>query len=176
MAGRGRITAFEGHTQAPGMLQHGSFRGYRTLEPPPPELLEDKIAVQAAEIEQLAVDNHKLASSHISLRQELAAAQEEIPRLKAHIRSIDAESDIQIRVLLGKIAKMEDIIRTGESVKKDLQQAHIEAQNLVGVRQELTTKIQQASQELQKARRDVNSLPDLYAELDRLRQEHQSVR
>ncbi|KAJ0091525.1 hypothetical protein Patl1_14435 [Pistacia atlantica] len=177
MAGRGRITAFEGRTQTPGMLRHGPFPGRRSLEPlPPPGLLEDKIAVQAAEIEQLAGDNHRLAASHVSLRQELAAAQQEIPRLKAHIRSIHAESDIQIRVLLSKIAKMEDNIRAGESVKKDLQQAHIEAQNLVRARQELTVKLQEVSQELQRARLDVKSLPDLHAELDSLRQEHQRLR
>lgn len=167
--------------QAPGMLRHGPFpgplAGHRLLEHlPHPELLEDKIAVQAAEIERLAGDNHRLAASHVTLREDLVAAQQEIPRLKAHIRSIHTESDIQIRVLLDKIAKMDAEIRASERLKKDLQQAHIEAQNLVKTRQELAAKIHQAAEELHKARLKVKSLPDLHAELDSLRQEHQRLR
>ncbi|KAK0571346.1 hypothetical protein LWI29_014545 [Acer saccharum] len=167
--------------QAPGMLRHGPLpghhAGHRLLESHPhPELLEDKIAVQAAEIERLAGENHRLAGTHVSLREELVASQQEIPRLKAHIRSMHVESDIQIRVLLDKIAKMEADIRAGESVKKDLQQAHIEAQSLVKSRQELVAKIQQASQELQKVRLDVKSLPHSRAELESLKQEYQRLR
>ncbi|KAI9192656.1 hypothetical protein LWI28_026147 [Acer negundo] len=167
--------------QAPGMLRHGPPlghpAGYRLLESHPhPELLEDKIAVQAAEIERLAGENHRLAGTHVSLREELVASQQEIPRLKARIRSMHVESDIQIKVLLDKIAKMEADIRAGESVKKDLQQAHIEAQSLVKSRQGLIAKIQQASQELQKVRLDVKSLPDSRAELDSLKQEYQRLR
>ncbi|CAK7322526.1 unnamed protein product [Dovyalis caffra] len=45
--------------------------------------------------------------------QPFVAAQQEAQRFKAHIRSIQTESDIQIRVLLDKIAKMEKDIRAG---------------------------------------------------------------
>ena len=74
------------------------------------------------------------------------------------------------------IAKMEGDIRAGEHVKKELQQAHIEAQSLVTARQELTTQVQQATQELQKANADVKRLPELHAELDSMGQEHQRLR
>ena len=109
---------------SPGVMQHGA------LEPlPPPELLENKIASQAAKIERLAGDNHRLAATHVALREDLVAARHEAQKLKEHIRSIQTESDIQIRVLQEKITKMETDIRVGESVKKEFQQAHIEAQN-----------------------------------------------
>ncbi|CBI34195.3 unnamed protein product, partial [Vitis vinifera] len=71
---------------------------------------------------------------------------------------------------------MEGDIRAGEHVKKELQQAHIEAQSLVTARQELTTQVQQATQELQKANADVKRLPELHAELDSMGQEHQRLR
>lgn len=182
MSGRRIQPHYEGRVvPAPGMLRHGPFpgspAGHRLLEPlPPSELLEDKIAVQAAEIERLARDNHRLAASHITMREDLAAAQQEIPRIKAHIRNIHTESDIHIRVLLDKIAKMEADCKAGERLKKDLQQAHIEAQSLARARQELTSKIQQASEALHKARLEVKNLPDLHAELDSLRQEHRRLR
>ncbi|KAH9806173.1 transglutaminase15 [Citrus sinensis] len=179
MSGRRIQPHYEGRVvPAPGMLRHGPFpgspAGHRLLEPLP--LLEDKIAVQAAEIERLARDNHRLAASHITMREDLAAAQQEIPRIKAHIRNIHTESDSHIRVLLDKIAKMEADCKAGERLKKDLQQAHIEAQSLARARQELTSKIQQASEALHKARLEVKNLPDLHAELDSLRQEHRRLR
>ncbi|GLT80442.1 hypothetical protein SLA2020_518810 [Shorea laevis] len=165
------------------MAWHVSFSGsdrpaaHRHLEPPrPPELLENKIAIQAAEIEQLALDKHKLAVSLVALGQETAVAQQEAQNVKAHIKSIQIESDIQVRVLLEKIAKMEVDIGAGENVKKDLQQAHFEVQSMVKARQELTAKIQQASQELQKTYYDRRKIPQLHSELDSWRKEHQRLR
>ena len=185
MAARGhRQPSFEGRAaQAPGMMRHGPFPGsghtvgLRSLETAPhPDIAENKMLAQVAEIERLAGDNHRLAATHGALRQELVAAQHEISRIKAQIRSIETESDIQIRVLMERIAKMEGDIRAGEHVKKELQQAHIEAQSLVTARQELTTQVQQATQELQKANADVKRLPELHAELDSMGQEHQRLR
>ncbi|KAA8535445.1 hypothetical protein F0562_030448 [Nyssa sinensis] len=183
MTSRGQIpSAYEGRSgQAPGMIRHGPFpalgnAGHRPMEPLPPELLDNKVAIQREEIERLAGDNHRLASTHVTLRQDLVASQQEIQRVRAHIRSIQTESDIQIRVLLDKIAKMEVDIRAAENVKKDLQQAHMEAQSLVTARQELTAQIHQATEELDKARADVKKLPEMHAELDSLRQEHQRLR
>ncbi|XP_011010508.1 PREDICTED: protein FLX-like 4 [Populus euphratica] len=164
--------------QAPGMMRHGPFpAGHRTSEPlSRSDLLEHRLAAQAADIEQLAGDNNRLVTSHMALREDLAAAQQEVQRLNAHIRSIQTESDIQIRVLLDKIAKMEKDIRAGENVKKDLKQAHVEAQKLVKERQELATQIQQASHELQKIHTDVKSVPDLHAELENSRHELKRLR
>ncbi|KAL5539266.1 hypothetical protein UlMin_045831 [Ulmus minor] len=155
----------------------GSIAGRQTLEPiAPPEILENRIAAQAAEVKQLAGDNHRLAATHVALREDLAVSQQEIQQLKAYIRSIQTESDIQIRVLLDKITKKEVEIRAGEGVKNDLEQAHKEAESLVAARQELSVQIQQASQELQRVRVDVKKLPELQAELDSLRKEHRKLR
>ncbi|XP_057495692.1 protein FLX-like 4 isoform X1 [Actinidia eriantha] len=184
MAGRGQIPSpFDGRSvQAPGMMRYGPFpglvpAGHRPMEQLPPlERLETKMAVQVAEIERIAGDNHRLAATHGALRQDLVGAQQEIQRLRAHIRSIQTESDIQVRVLLKKIAKMEFDIRSGESVKKDLQQAHIEAQSLVTARRELTAQIRQATTDLDEAHADLKNLPEMHAELDSLRKEHQRLR
>ncbi|RDY06553.1 Protein FLX-like 2, partial [Mucuna pruriens] len=185
MAARGKAPpSFEGRpvVQVPGMIRHGPHPGlgsaasHRSLESLPPQLLENRIAVQEAEIEQLVEDNRRLASAHVALREALVAAAQDVQKLKSHIRSIHTESDIQIRVLLDKIVKGEVDIRAGDSVKKDLQQAHVEAQNLAASRQELSAQIQRATQELKKVHSDVKSIPDLQAELDSLVQEHQRLR
>ncbi|KAK2967371.1 hypothetical protein RJ640_028651 [Escallonia rubra] len=173
MAARGHIPAGYG---APGMMRHGPFpAGQRPRETFPPEL-ENKLAVQAAEIERLDGENRRLAATQVALRQDLAAAQQDIQRHRAHLRSIQTETDIQIRMLLDKIAKMEVDIRAGESIKKELQQAHIEAQSLLTARQELTAEIQRATLELDKAHADVKKLPEMHAQLDSLRLEHHRLR
>ncbi|KAE8690986.1 senescence-associated family protein [Hibiscus syriacus] len=183
MGSRKIRSAYEGRSiQAPGAIRHGSLAGSGppsrgALEPlPRPELLENKIASQAAELEQLAGDNQILTARHVALKEDLVAARHEAQKLKEHIRSVQNESDIQIRVLKEKIAKMETDIRVGENVKMELQQALTEAQSLVKARQELIIQIQQSSQELEKTRDDVKCLPKLQAELEGLRKEYQRLR
>ncbi|KAL0340115.1 UNVERIFIED_CONTAM: protein FLX-like 4 [Sesamum calycinum] len=164
--------------QASEMIRRGPLpAALHPMEPlPPPVLLENKLVSQEAEIDQLAKDNHKLASTHLALRQDLEATQREAEKLREHIRSIQTEADIQIRILLEKIPKLEAEIRAGDSVKKELQEVHTEARRLVTARQELTAKLQQATNELEKYRSNVKKIPEMHAELDSLRQEHQRLR
>lgn len=179
MASRGYIPPGQGgrSAQAPGMMRHGPFpSGTRIIETLPPELVENKIALQEAEIERLAGDNHRLAATHVALRQDLVASQHDIQRLRAHIRTTQTETDIQIRALLEKIGKMELDIRAGESIKTDLHKAHTEARGLVTATRELSAQIEQASEELEKARADVKKLPEMENELESLMQEHQRLR
>ncbi|KAF6140200.1 hypothetical protein GIB67_000248 [Kingdonia uniflora] len=101
MASRGPYpSAFEGHSiQPPGMMRHGPFPGvspdgHRSLE-------------HIFEAERLTRENRRLAATQVDHQRELVAAQQEVQRLKAHIGSTQTESDIQIRILLEKIKKME---------------------------------------------------------------------
>nr|CAN75621.1 hypothetical protein VITISV_023702 [Vitis vinifera] len=50
---------------------------------------------------------------------------------QVQIRSIETETDIQIRVLMERIAKMEGDIRADEHVKKELQHDSEEAQSVI---------------------------------------------
>ncbi|KAI3444084.1 hypothetical protein Pfo_000749 [Paulownia fortunei] len=169
--------AYDEHImQASGMMRRGPLPAAHHPMERPPVLFENKLVSQAAEIERLARDNHTLAASHLALRQDLVTAKREAEKLREHIRSIQTEGDIQIRILLDKIAKMEADIRAGDNIKKELQEAHIEARNLVTARLELTAKIQQATKELENYRMNVKKLPEMHAELDSLRQEHQRLR
>ncbi|KAI3754542.1 hypothetical protein L1987_54327 [Smallanthus sonchifolius] len=164
-------------TQAPGMMRHGSYPvGHGTIEPQQTERGDSKLVAQSAELERLASDNQRLATTHVALRQELVATTQDIQKLKAHIGSIQTESDIQIRLLLDKIAKMEVDIQAGDNVKKELQRAHTEARALVVTRQDLIGQVEKASQELEKVRAEVEKLPEVIVELDGLRQELQKIR
>ncbi|XP_068652453.1 protein FLX-like 4 [Aristolochia californica] len=183
MATRGHIP-FEGHSiQSPGMMRHIPYPGavpapnHHSLDPlPPVDILEKKMAIQATEMEQLATENQRLAATHVTLRRDLVSTQQEMQRVHIRMGGIHTESDIKIKGLLENIAKMEADLRAGESMKKDLQEAHLEAKALVKARQELNAEIEKVTQELKKARADLKNLPEMHAELDSLKQEHQRLR
>ncbi|KAL4564215.1 hypothetical protein LXL04_028271 [Taraxacum kok-saghyz] len=170
-------------TQPPGMMRHGSYSLSHTIDPHNHHHHDhrDNMPVsqsqsQSSELERLAGDNKRLATTHVALRQDLAATQQEIQKLRAHIGSIQTESDIQVRMLLDKIAKMEVHIRAGENVKTDLQKAHTEARALVANRNELISQIEQTTKEFEKVHADVDKLPEMQGELDGLRLEHHKLR
>ncbi|KAF5748880.1 Sarcolemmal membrane-associated protein putative isoform 2 [Tripterygium wilfordii] len=143
---------------------------------PPPEVMEQKLAAQHLEIEKLAVENQRLAATHGTLRQELAAAQHEKQILHAQIEGIKSEREQQMKSLMDKIAKMESELQSAEPVKLELQKARSEVENLVVIRQELMSKVLQLSQDLQRAHADVQHIPALMSELESLRQEYHHCR
>ncbi|KAL8129717.1 hypothetical protein V2J09_018872 [Rumex salicifolius] len=168
-----------GHPGPPRTLRHapslGSGSGVVQLVDAslPLELAEEKLAV---EVERLASENHKLATAQIILRRDLICAQEEVQTVKAHIRSIQTESDIQIRVLLEKIAKMEADCKNAANVKKELEQAHKEAQRLVVARQELADKVENAKKDLNAVQMEIKQLPEVLTVLDSMKEEHYRLR
>ncbi|KAK1324247.1 hypothetical protein QJS10_CPA02g01398 [Acorus calamus] len=185
MASRGHIppSPYDGRLiQAPGMMRHGPFPGsaslsHHPLDPlPPPQLLEKKLSAQGKEMEVLMMENQRLATTHVTLRRDLLITQQEMQRVQAHRGAAQAESEIQIRNLLEKIARTEAEIHASEGVRDELRHAHMELNDLLSARQELTSQIQQASEELQKAHADVKKLPEMLIELDGLMQEHQKLR
>lgn len=152
----------------------GGFPPFDML--PPPEVMEQKLAAQHVEMQRLVTENQRLASTHGTLRQELAGAQHELQMLHSQIGAVKSERDQQMRNMTEKIAKMEAELQAAEPLKSDLQKARGEAQSLVAARQELIAKAQQLSQDLQRAHTDVQQIPALMAELDSLRQEYQHCR
>lgn len=152
----------------------GAFPPFDML--PPPEVMEQKFAAQHVEMQRLVTENQRLAATHGTLRQELAAAQHELQIMHAQIGAVKSEREQQMRSLMDKIAKMEAELKAAEPVKLELQQARADAQSLVVARQELIGKHQQLSQDLQRAHLDCQQIPALISELETLRQEYQHCR
>ena len=161
----------------PGMHQPpGPGQFPYDMLPPRPEILEQKLAAQCGEMQKLALENERLATSHVSLRKELAAAQQELQRLQAQGEAARAAEEQEMRGLVDKAAKMEADLKSSETVKADLQQAHAEAQNLVAARQHLASDAQKLSKDLQRNFGEAQQLPALMAERDAARQEYQHLR
>lgn len=166
------------------MLHHdqlGPAMHHHALPPPfdlmpPPQVMEQKLASQHGEMQRLATENQRLAATHGVLRQELAGAQHELQMLHAHVGSLKAEREQQMRSVVDKIAKMEAELKAVEPLKIELQKARGEAQSLVVAREELMAKAQHLNQEIQRVHVDVQQIPALISELERLRQDYQHCR
>ncbi|KAL6652524.1 hypothetical protein ACP70R_011449 [Stipagrostis hirtigluma subsp. patula] len=183
MAHRGHLDGLG--AQASGLMRHGSFpaaslSGRASLDPATAtlEILENKLAMQTAEVEKLIRENQKLASSHVVLRQDIVDTEKEMQMIRTHLGEVQTETDMQIRDLLERIRLMEADIHSGDAVKKELLQVHMEAKRLITERQMLTLEIENVTKELKKlsASADNKSLPELVAELDGLRREHHNLR
>jgi chromosome segregation ATPase len=184
-----RIMARRGHldgltAQAPALMRHGSFAAGSLSSHSPLqssstlEMLESKLAMQTAEVEKLIMENQRLASSHVVLRQDIVDTEKEMQMIRTHLGEVQTETDLQIRDLLERIRLMEADIHSGDAVKKELHQVHMEAKRLITERQMLTLEIDNVTKELHKisAPGDGKSLPELLAELDGLRKEHHNLR
>ncbi|KAH9314641.1 hypothetical protein KI387_023268 [Taxus chinensis] len=183
MAGRGRMPPPHARfLSGPGMIPEPFGPGMHPAGPHPldalphPELLEQRFAIQHAEMQRLATENQRLAATHVALRQDLAMSQQEIQRMHAHMAAIQNDKEHQVRGLMDKIAKMEADLQATESMKSELQQARADAQSLMSMRQDLTTKVQELNLELQRSSAEVQQIPAMHAELDGLRQEFQRAR
>ncbi|GAA0153918.1 hypothetical protein LIER_12044 [Lithospermum erythrorhizon] len=172
------VPAYEArYVQASEVTHHGRLpAGYHLAGHDSVERLENKLARQAAEIDGLVGHNKKLAASHAPLRQDLDAAQLEIQKRKEDIRSIRAESDMQIRALLDRIEDIEIDIKAGERFKREFREAESEARSLVAANCDITSHIRNTSQELGKALTDMKKTSEMKADLNSLRQENQIVR
>ncbi|KAH7282550.1 hypothetical protein KP509_35G036100 [Ceratopteris richardii] len=115
---------------------------------PPPVVLEEKLATQHQEIQRLLTENQRLAATHVALRQELAATQQEAQRLNQALRNVQGEKEAQLRGLVEKSTRMEQELRALEPLKIDLQRAQANAQKLLLTSQELTAQVQQLTQEI----------------------------
>nr|GMD49815.1 protein FLX-like 2 [Ipomoea batatas] len=128
----------------------GGFPPFEMLSHP--EIMEQKLATQHAEMQKLAKENHRLAATHGTLRQELAAAKHELQLLHTHIGAMKSEKEQQTTKARG------------------------EAQSLIAERQELILKVQQLGQDLQRTHSNTQQIPLLLSELEALRQEYSHCR
>ncbi|KAH9313517.1 hypothetical protein KI387_022144, partial [Taxus chinensis] len=175
MAGRNRLPRHvldgpRGFPPGPGPIRDGPYsRGPRPL--PHPAVVEEELELQHEEIQRLNAENRRLATTQVGLRQELAAAQDEIHRLSQVVGNVKADKDHQARDLVDKCMKMEAELHAVEPLRAEVMQLRADAQKLSVARQDLATHVQALQQDLSRAQADVQQIPVLRSELDSLHQE-----
>ncbi|XP_022895637.1 protein FLX-like 2 isoform X2 [Olea europaea var. sylvestris] len=170
LAGRSMV-----HHDAYGPPKHPPPGGF-PLEMLLPEVMEQKLTAQHVEMNKLATENQRLATTHGTLRQDLATAKHELQLVHAHIADMKAEKEHHTKGLMDKTARMEAELQAAESIKTEFQQAHAEARSLFSARQEQISQAQQLTRDLQMAHSEAQQIPALMAEIESLRQEYQQCR
>ncbi|XP_057829793.1 protein FLX-like 1 [Cryptomeria japonica] len=144
--------------------------------PPHPALIEEKLAAQHQEIQGLLVENQRLAATHVALRQELAATQQELQHLNHVSQNMQVDKEHQLRELYDKSMKLEADLRATEPMKAEIMQLRADNQKLGVARQDLTAQVQALTQDLARARADMQQVPALRTEIESLHQELQRAR
>ncbi|KAA8549459.1 hypothetical protein F0562_001143 [Nyssa sinensis] len=140
---------------------------------PHPALVEEHLANQHRDIQSLLIDNQRLAATHVALKQELAAAQQELRHLSAVAADVKAERDAQVREVYERSLKMDAEVRSIDALNEELAQVTADIQELTAVRRELTAKLQAIDGDLVRAGSELQQLPAIKAEIEAMRQEIQ---
>ncbi|KAI5068574.1 hypothetical protein GOP47_0016919 [Adiantum capillus-veneris] len=192
------------HQSRPDLEAPPNLMGSHGL-PTPPLPVEQKMAAQQAEIQRLIGENQRLAVTHVALRQELAAAQQEVMRLQQSRSANDTEKEQRLNIT--QVALRQELADSKQEVNK-LQEtllavhaekdqhlrasmeksARLEAE-LKGMdvmkadfdkvrldREELLARLEHLSAELKKIPVMDQEIVTLRREVDELRQRHQQAR
>lgn len=170
-----------------------------------PPMMIEKLASQHAEIQRLLTENQRLAVTHVALRQELAAAQQEIRRVHEGRTAVDTEKEQ--RLAITQVALRQELADAKHEVHR-LQEAitairaekdqHIRAavekvaqmdmelkateafkgdfEKIRYEREELAARFEQLTGEVKKLPLKDGEIASLKAEVDELRQKHQQAR
>ncbi|KAM6578332.1 hypothetical protein CsatB_030169 [Cannabis sativa] len=138
--------------------------------------LEDRIAIQHREIQSLLVDNQRLAATHVALKQELSATQQDLRVLSAAAASTKAEKDAQVRDVYERSLSMEAEARKVEDVAAELAQVRLDVQTLSASRKELVVQLQGVEDDLAKARLDSKPVLAVKADIEGVNREIQRGR
>ncbi|XP_009625498.1 protein FLX-like 1 [Nicotiana tabacum] len=157
-------------------MRESQFGMGSRLMPPHPAALEEHLATQHDEIQGLLVDNQRLAATHVALRQELEAAQYELQRTDHYARSLRMESDVQMRELYEKAAKMEMDLQAVDGMRSELMRVRSDIKEFTAARQELTVEVQRMTQDFTRMTADIQQTPAIKAEIEGLKQELQRAR
>ncbi|XVF05799.1 hypothetical protein REPUB_Repub05bG0203700 [Reevesia pubescens] len=104
--------------------------------------LEDRIAIQHREIQSILLDNQRLATKHVSLKQDLALAQQELRNLNAAAANVKAERDVEVREVYERSMKMDAEARAVDAMSAELARVRADIQKFTVDRQELTAQLQ----------------------------------
>ncbi|XP_042494917.1 protein FLX-like 3 [Macadamia integrifolia] len=173
MAGRNRM---------PRHPMNDGFRGFRdgprpvlNRGPGPlplhPAALEEELEIQHEEMRRILAENRHLADDHMILQRELAAAKDEIHRLSQVIPKLRADKEGQARELIERGLKLEAELRATEPLRVEVLQLRAEAQKLNALRQDLSSQVQNLTQDLTQLQAENKQLHVMKADIDRLRQE-----
>eukprot|EP00250_Pteridium_aquilinum_P009926 c19033_g1_i1 orf=159-1883(+) len=132
----------------------------------PPLAVEQKLAAQHAEIQRLIGENQRLAVTHVALRQELAAAQQEIMRLQQSRPVNDTEKEQRLNIT--QVALRQELADSKQEVNK-LQEV------LVAIRAEKDQHLRAAMDKSARMEAELKATEAMKVDFEKLRFEREEL-
>lgn len=134
------------------------------------------IEAQERDIQALLHDNQRLATTHVALKRELAAADEELRHLSSTAATVKAETNARVRELYEKSFRAEAELRSFGEQAAELAQVKADIQNMTADRKEFSAKLREIEEELVMVRSESVQFPALEAEIEAMQNEIQKGR
>lgn len=138
--------------------------------------LEDRFETRRREIQSLLVDNQRLAATHVNLKQDLTATQQELRHLSAAAAEVKAERDAEVRRIYERSLKMDAEARSVAAMTSQLDQVREDVCELAVLRKELASQLLAIESDLSRARADSQPVPAIKADIEAVRLEIQQGR
>ncbi|XP_047983723.1 protein FLC EXPRESSOR-like [Salvia hispanica] len=151
-------------------------RNQHRLTPTEIRLKEDLIAARSREIQTLLLDNQRLAASHVALKQDVLAAQQDLHRLSVTASSVKAERDAQVREVYQRSLKLEAESRSADALSAESNRVRAQIQDLRAERDQLSVKLKEVQDDIARTQPEQKEFSDLKADIEALRREVQKGR
>ncbi|KAL1545028.1 protein FLX-like 1 [Salvia divinorum] len=147
------------------------LRPRRRLTPSETRLIEDRIAARSREIQTLLLDNQRLAASHVALKKDVLAAQQDLHRLSATASSVKAERDTQVREVYERSLKLEAESRSADGLSPELNRVRVQIKDLRAKRQQLSDKLKEIQDDIARTQPEQQEFSELKADIEALHRE-----
>ncbi|XP_057789732.1 protein FLC EXPRESSOR-like isoform X2 [Salvia miltiorrhiza] len=147
------------------------LRPRRRLTPTDVRLIEERIAARSREIQTLLLDNQRLAASHVALKQDVVAAQQDLHRLSATASSVKAERDAHVREVYERSVKLEAEARSADGRSAELDRVRAEIKDLRAEREQLSEKLKEIQDDLARSHPEQQEFSDLKTDIEALHRE-----
>lgn len=136
-----------------------------------PRRFEGELSSRRVEIRRIREDNQHLVDEIVGLRQAMPRLKQDLHASSQAIPKLRAEKELESRELTQRNLKLEAELRSLEPLRQDALQLRSEVGTLQSLRQELTSKVQGLTKELEHQNSESQRIPAMIAERDGLRQE-----
>ncbi|GER45828.1 hypothetical protein STAS_22827 [Striga asiatica] len=138
----------------------------RRLTPTDIHLIEARIAANDREIQTLLRDNQRLAAAHVALKQDAAAAQDDLRRASAAAASVKADRDARVREVYDRSLKLEAEARPLDGLAADLGRVRAAIEELRAELKGRFENLRAIEGEIAAAQSELRRVPELRSEIE----------
>ncbi|KAJ6819988.1 putative protein FLX-like 1 [Iris pallida] len=134
-------------------------------------VLEDRLAAQHRETQNLLLDNQHLAATHVALKQELTSSRLNLRVAADSVARTKADGDAKVRKVYERCMKVEDEARAVDGMRMELVQVRSDVSKLGKLRDELLERLKEFKDELGRVRGKMGRSEEIKENFEMMRKE-----